>query len=153
MPPNQRRVLIQAAVEHRNLTGDLVVILREPQREHRCQLKDDGTAPGDNPMDGLWATACPVGQVRFVDLELCVVKGADHETLYRRVVHVPSSEDVSINFFLNEAGGRQVASRVSWLPAAGYDEYRANDVSLWLAFGWGILVLLYVGFLTYLGRR
>jgi len=148
-----RTIRVQAAVEHRRVPGRLVVSITESGETGHYALVDDGSVPGDIPMDGLWTAVCPIGQSRFVEVELTAMNEVGSSVLYHRVVHVPAQDEVALDFFLESTDHGLAAHRVPWLPSVGSDEYLGGEITLTLAFGWGFLVLLYVGFLVLLGRK
>ncbi len=148
-----RTIRVQAAVEHRHLPGPLFVSVTESGKTAQYALVDDGSVAGDVPMDGLWTAVCPIGSSRFVNVELGVMGEVASQSLYDRLIPVPAAGDASLNFYLETSNDGLVAHRVAWLPASGSDEYFGSCATLALAFGWGLLVLVYVGFLVVLGRK
>ncbi len=152
MQEGSRAIRVQAAVEYRRFQGKLAVSVTDSGHTESYVLVDDGSVPGDSPMDGLWTAYCPIGPGRFFDVALKVLDNDDTTVVYHRVVTAPPG-DVSLDFYVETTDTGVVAHRVIWLPAAGDDEYFGGALAMSLAFGWGLLVLAYVFFLIVLGRR
>lgn len=152
MAENQRAILVQATLERQAFEGKLVVRFTNAGETEEYVLVDDGSVEGDTPMDGLWTAYCPVGPGRFFDVALKVLENQRSTIIYHRLINVPPG-DGTLDFYVEARESGYVAHRVAWLPAAGDDEYHGGPAALTLAFGWGLLVLVYVFLLIRTGHH
>ena len=147
-------IQIEAALPGGPLPG-LVAILHRPSGDEEMIPRDDGMVPGDTGGDGIYTASFTGNVARFVDLEILLRRQSEEVTLFRRVVVLQDSAHSRISLYMEQRDGEVMTSRVAWLPYEGRSAHLpcGNQVSLTVAFGWGILCFLYAAMLVWLGIR
>ena len=146
-PTTRTTLRLEARTEPLDWRADLAVLI----------YNDDGTEPTrvslkrmSTPV-GFYSARTYATAGRYLDVELVSRAGGVDTALWRRVLPADSPSETTLSFLVDEDGPR--ARRVAWLPWLGGGMNAGNEVSLVLAFGWGGLCFLYVGWLANRARR
>ncbi len=144
----------QVAIPREKAFSSITIELERLGGIHLVELVDDGSVSGDMPWDGVYLGRHVGEYARYVNLRLRgKPAGGESLLLFAGVVATPDRH-------LNEIGFQLVERREGSLDAVrssfAYPDNRMAAVkSLYLlaGFGWGLLLLCYVGWLVSLHRK
>lgn len=112
----------------------------------RVELRDDGTAPGDAPEDGVWVAEWAGDAVRLLPVRLFVAaEGVERVEVAASVEALATPED-RIVWVLGHDG--EPYARRAAAALRPREHQMAEATSLAAGFGWVGLLLVYVGWLS-----
>lgn len=137
-PVAELRVRIEALTEPRSWSPALNATVYPAGADEPISVQ---LAP-DPGRQGFFVGELDSPPARFLDAELQV----DDTSAWRRVVPVPTPDTLVVSLLVERAPTR--VTRVSWLPWAGPGISASSTVSLVVAFGWGVVCAIVVGWVV-----
>ncbi len=149
----EHRLVFEVAGPSRGVFSGFVIELDRLGVQRSLRLADDGVHPLDRPADGVFVASDDDAWSRYVGVHLVGIDlEGEEELLYAGTVRTDDTRTTTVGW---EVFAMAEGPQARLVPVArpGGAAVMSEGLPLIVAFGWGLLVLVFVGLLSRKARR